>query len=80
MTRHVELHFQGKAYELIKKLTGAGILSEVDYPTKWVSPAKFVPKPNGIDIRLTTIFQQLNKFIKRPRHPFLSAYDMIRQI
>ena len=78
--RPVELHFQGKAYELIKKLTEAGILSEVDYPTKWVSPAKFVPKPNGIDIRLTTNFQQLNKFIERPIHPFLSAYDTIRQI
>ena len=78
--RPVELHFQGTAYELIKKLTGAGILSEVDYPTKWVSPAKFVPKPNGIDIRLTTNFQQLNKFIERPIHPFLSAYDTIRQI
>ena len=39
-----------------------------------------MPKANGIDVRLTKNFQQLNKFIERPVHPFLSAQDMIRQI
>ena len=39
-----------------------------------------MPKPNGVDIRLTTNFQQLNKHIERPVHPFLSAQDTIRQI
>ena len=78
--RPVELHFQEKAYELIKKLAKKKIISEVREPTTWVSPAKFVPKSNGVDVRLTTNFQQLNKFIERPVHPFLSAQDTIRQI
>ena len=76
--RPVEFHFQGKAYALIKDLESKGIISLVPEPTVWVSPAKFVPKPNGIDIRLTTNFQQLNKHIERPVHPFLSAQDTIR--
>ena len=78
--RPVEIHFQEKAYDLIKKLVKKNIIQEVSVPTKWVSPAKFVPKANGVDVRLTTNFQQLNKFIERPIHPFLSAQDTIRQI
>ena len=62
--RPVDLHFQGPAYELIKKLQAKNVISEVDYPTEWVSPAKFVPKANGVDVRLTTNYQQLNKFIE----------------
>ena len=78
--RPVEFHFQGKAYELVKGLEKKGIISPVGEPTVWVSPAKFVPKANGVDVRLTTNFQQLNKHIARPVHPFLSAQDTIRQI
>ena len=61
--RPVELHFQKIAYELIKVLEEKKIIEPVSEPTTWVSPAKFVPKANGIDVRLTTNFQQLNKFI-----------------
>ena len=78
--RPVDHHFQGPAYDLIKKLQRMKVLSEVDYPTEWVSPAKFVPKANGVDVRLTTNFQQLNKFIERPIHPCLSAHETVRQI
>ena len=76
----MEIHFQQKAYELIKKLEEKDIIESVSEPTKWVSPAKFVPKANGINVQLTTNFQQLNTFIERPIHPFMSAQDTIRQI
>ena len=78
--RPVEFHFQGKAYELLKGLEAKGIIFPISEATAWVSPAKFVPKANGVDVRLTTNFQQLNKHIERPIHPFLSAQDTIRQI
>jgi len=50
-----------------------------DETSDWVSPAFFVPKPNG-KVRLVTDFTHLNKFIKRPVHPFPSAGQIIQNI
>ena len=71
LARPVEFHFEGKAYGLVKGLEKKGIISPVSDPTVWVSPAKFVPKANGIDVRLTTLSSapriQYARLIRRHR-------------
>ena len=42
--------------------------------------AFFVPKANGVDVRMVTDFSKINKFVKRPVHPFPSVADIIRSI
>ena len=77
--RQTPLHYQQAAKELVDKLLGAGIISRVDQPTDWISPAHFVPKPDG-SVRLVTDYQQLNSMVDRPVHPFPSSLDMLRFI
>ena len=65
---------------MVNKLIKDGIIEEVhDQTTEWVSPAFFVPKPNG-KLRLVTDFTHLNKAIKRPVHPFPSAREIVQDI
>ena len=64
----------------MKKLEVANIISAETEVTYWVSPAMFVAKVKGQDVRLVTDYTELNKYIKRPIHPFMGAYDTIRQI
>ena len=75
--RQVPVHYKEAADELINQLLEQGVISRVETPTEWVSPAHFVPKPNG-KVRLVTDYQQLNKYVDRPVQPFPSALDMIR--
>ena len=77
--RQVPLHMQKGADELITKLVKEGIIAPVEEPTDWISPGHFVPKPNG-GVRLVTDFTQLNKFVKRPVHPFPSTKDIIQSL
>ena len=46
----------------------------------WCSPAFFVPKADGKRVRLVTDFTALNKFIRRPTHPFPSTREIIEAI
>ena len=78
-SRPVALHHQKKAYKLLTDLEAATIIFPMDEPTDWVSPAMFVEKANG-ELRLVTDYTALNKYIRRPIHPFMSAQDTIRQI
>ena len=48
--------------------------------TEWCSPAFFVPKADGIKMRLVTGYTQLNKYVKRPVHPFPSTRDILQAI
>ncbi len=41
----------------------------------WLASAHFVPKSNG-EMRLVTDFTDLNKWVKRPVHPFSSVKDI----
>ena len=75
--RQVPVHYKDAADELINQLLEQGVISRVETPTEWVSPAHFVPKPNG-KVRLVTDYQQLNRYVDRPVQPFPSALDMIR--
>jgi hypothetical protein len=74
------LHYQEEAAKTIKLFVESEVITKVDYPTEWISPAFFVAKPDGIRVRLVTDFTGLNKFISRPVHPFLCPQDIIKGI
>ena len=78
--RQTPLHMQEMGRQLIADLVGCGILRKVTEPTDWVSPAKFVLKPGGKKVRLVTDYRRLNKYVKRPVHPFPSPTDVIRML
>ena len=80
--RQVPEHYGQAADELIDKLLKDGIIEEVplDEISEWISPAHFVPKDGGKGVRLVTDFTRLNKYIRRPVHPFPSSNDITRRI
>ena len=79
-SRKIPIHWQTEAKQLIDSLIADDIIEEVhDNTSDWVRPAFFVPKNNG-KLRLVTDFSYLNKFIKRPVHPFPSANDIMQNI
>ena len=47
---------------------------------EWCSPAFFVPKPDGKRVRLVTDYTKLNRYVKRPVHPFPSVQDIVQSI
>ena len=49
-------------------------------PSDWCSPAHFVLKPGGKKVQMVTDFTRLNKFVKRPVHPFPSASDILMNV
>ena len=69
--RQIPLRYQQAADETVADLLQKGVIRKVTKPTKWCSPAFFVPKTKGV--RLVTDYTYLNKFVLRPVHPFPSA-------
>ena len=60
----------------IDHLERLGILKKVKGSSEWVSPSSFVPKPDG-DVRLVSDLVHLNRFVKRPIHPFKPTKDIL---
>ena len=56
------------------------VIATVEEPTTWCSPAFFVPKADRKRVRLVTDFTALNKFVRRPTHPFPSTREIIEAI
>ena len=56
------------------------LIAPVDEPTTWCSPAFFVPKADGKHVHMVRDFTALNKFVKRPTHPFPSTREIIKDI
>ena len=78
--RPAPLRFQEAAEVAITDLIQAEIITRCDEPTEWCSPAFFVPKADGKRVRLVTDFTRLNKFVRRPVHPFPSVMDILKCI
>ena len=78
--RQVPVHWREEAQALVNDLLNREIIEPVTHPTEWISPAFFVPKPGGRGIRMVTDFVSLNRYIKRPVHPFPSALDIVNNI
>lgn len=45
--RQVPIHYQQMSNDLLDELIASKVLKPVKEPTKWISPAHFVPKPGG---------------------------------
>ena len=77
IARLVPLRMQCAANQVISDLLKKQVITKVNKPTPWCTPGFFVPKPNGTSVRLVTDYTKLNKFVKRPIHPFPSATEII---
>ena len=71
--------YQKVAKEELDRLVALGILEKVSGSSEWISPMSFVPKPDGT-VRLVADFVHLNKYVKRPVHPFDSPRDILAKI
>jgi hypothetical protein len=78
--RQIPLRFQGAAEETIQDLIDSEVIVREMGPTDWCAPAFFVPKPDGKRVRLVTDYTRLNKFVRRPVHPFPSVRDIMQSI
>ena len=78
--RQVPLRFQNEADATILKLLKAGVIIRVDGPEPWCAPAFFVPKGDGISVRMVTDFTHINRFVIRPVYPFPSVQDIVQCI
>ena len=78
--RQVPLHLRKDADTLVQSLLDGGIIVPVTEPTDWISPGHFVPKPNGTGVRLVTDYTALNRFVRRPVHPFPSTRDILQSL
>ena len=77
--RLIPKHYQSAAQEAIDLFVKSGVIEKVSGPTDWISPAFFVPKANG-KVRLVVDYSNINRFIRRPVHPFPCPRDIIRGI
>ena len=68
--RQIPLQFRGAAVATIKELLTKQVITPCHEPMGWCSPAFFVVKPDGKNIRMVTDFTRLNSFVERPVHPF----------
>ena len=78
--RQVPLRFQEESDLTVADLIQSQIIEKSDEPTDWCSPAFFVPKADGKRVRLVTDFTRLNKYVRRPVHPFPSVMDILKAI
>ena len=80
VARRIPLRYKPQTDSVVQDLISKNVITKVDIPTRWVSPAFFVPKPDGIRMGLATDYTKLNKFVHRPIHPFPSTRDIIQSI
>ena len=77
VARRIPLQYKPQTDSVVQDLIDKNVITKMDKPTKWVSPAFFVPKPDGICMRLVTDYTKLNKFVHRAIHPFPSTWDIL---
>ena len=80
IARRVPLRFETEANKTIDDLIAKGVITPVTETTDWCSPAFFLAKADGIRVRLVTDYTKLNKFVKRPVHPFPATRDIIQSV
>ena len=78
--RRIPLRWMKEANKTIQDLIDKKVIVEVKETTDWCSPAFFVPKSDKVRMRLVTDYTELNKFVKRPVHPFPSTKEILQAI
>ena len=66
--RRVLLRFEEQADRTLDELKQMGVITEINEPTAWCSPAFWEPKPHKVRVRLVTDFTNLNRVVKRQRY------------
>ena len=61
VARRIPLRYKPQTDTVVQDLINKNVITKVDAPTKWVSPAFFEPKPDGIRMRLIKDYTKLNK-------------------
>ena len=56
------------------------VIVRVDGTEPWCAPAFFVPKGDGISVRMVTDFTRINRCVIRPVHPFPLVQDIVKCI
>ena len=81
VARQVPLRFREEFQKVIDDLMAKGIIVKLgdSEPTEWCSHGFAVPKTPP-KVRLVTDYVALNKWVKRPVHPFPAVKDIIRSI
>ncbi len=79
LPRPMPVHEEPEGRITVEELIKKRVLARVTEPTSWCNPAFFVPKKGG-KMRLVTDFTHLNKFIKRPTHPFPSSQEIMKKV
>ena len=76
------LHYREGAQKLIGNLTEKKIIRQTKRSQAPIFCARgfFVPKGNGKDVRLVIDHSEINKFIRRPTHPFTAGPDLLASI
>ena len=67
--RQVPLRFQTMVEQIVQDLVKARIIEPESDPTEWCAPVFFVPKADGLLVRLVTDYTKLNHYVRRPVHP-----------
>ena len=81
VARKTPIHQEAEEEKERNILIKAGIIREVTWPTRWISPSAFIKKPgNTKALRLVTDLRGLNKYIERPVMPFPSPADILARI
>ena len=79
-TKRVPLPFEKEAEKVLQDLIDKGVITRVYKPSIWCHPAFFLPKPDGKRVRLVTDYTGINRFVKRPVHPFPAVRDILQAI
>lgn len=80
VARLVPLLKLNAAAKVISDMLDKQVFTKLTKPTPGCAPGFFAPKPNGTSVRLVTDYTKLNKFVKRPIHPFPSGTDIMQGI
>ena len=78
--RQVPLRFQKAADKTVDDLVCLKVIVPEDDAQDWCALGFFVPKPDGVNVRMVTDYYKINKFVKRPVHLFPSVADIVRSI
>ena len=68
--RRVPLRYEEGADSVVQDLMDKKVIVPVNITTYWCSPAFLAPKADIIRVRFVTDYSHLNKYVKRPVHPF----------
>ncbi|CAB0001989.1 unnamed protein product, partial [Nesidiocoris tenuis] len=78
--RKLPLAWKSQVKDELDSLVSKGIIRpSTDETSDFVSPLVVVPKPNN-KIRVCVDFTKLNKFVKRPVHPFKAPWEAVTDI